>query len=108
MDSSDDEILKSPRSTPTESIRGNGGESAANNEVKNEDEISECAAMDVIEKSPYEPMLNAEKGVQLFTDVKNLLAESEDDGSVSSNTTKVFGPKHACCLVKTIGKCQNS
>jgi hypothetical protein len=69
-------------------------------------EVSDCAPMDVIEKSPYEPSLNAEKAVKLFSDMKSLLAESNNDDyrSVSPQATKIFGPTNAWCLVKANGK----
>ena len=72
-----------------------------------ESEGSECAPMDIIDKSPYEPMLNAEKGVKLFSDMQKLLAESDNDEfsrSVNPQATKIFGPTNAWCLVKANGK----
>jgi hypothetical protein len=74
--------------------------------VDRDSEVSDCAPMDVIEKSPYEPLLNAEKAVKLFSDMKSLLAESNTDDyrSVSPQATKIFGPTNAWCLVKANGK----
>ena len=69
------------------------------------DDASDCEPMDTIMKSPYEPTQNAEKGIKVFTDMKNLLAENHDDNlrSVGAQAARVFGPTNAWCLVKTNG-----
>lgn len=93
-----------------QSPRENGGR-FSRRRAQNEDHddlesvVSDCAPMDVIEKSPYEPFSNAEKGVKLFSDMKSLLAESKDDDyrSVSTKATRIFGPSNAWCLVKANG-----
>jgi hypothetical protein len=72
----------------------------------NESEASNCKPMDVIMKSPYEPSLNAEKGIKVFTDMRSLLSESSHDNyrTVDPKAAKVFGPTNAWCLVKANGK----
>jgi hypothetical protein len=77
----------------------------------NESEASDCKHMDVITKSPYEPSLNAEKGIKVFTDMRSLLSESCHDNyrTVDPKAAKVFGPTNAWCLVKANGNffCMN-
>ena len=70
------------------------------------DVAPDCGPMDEISKSPYELTQNAEKGIKVFTDMKNLLAENHDDNlrSVGAQAARVFGPTNAWCLVKTNGK----
>jgi hypothetical protein len=72
----------------------------------NESEASNCKPMDVITKSPYEPSVNAEKGIKVFTDMRSLLSESTHDNNrtVDPKAAKVFGPTNAWCLVKANGK----
>ena len=72
----------------------------------NESEPDDCKPMDVIMKSPYEPSLNAEKGIKVFTDMRSLLSESSHDSyrTVDPKAAKVFGPTNAWCLVKANGK----
>lgn len=91
------------RATTTPNTRKNNQNE---NGAEHDSELSDCAPMDVIEKSPYEPMFNAEKGVKLFSDMRSLLAESNNDDyrSVSPKATKIFGPTNAWCLVKANGK----
>jgi hypothetical protein len=86
--------------------RGSKNNNHNENGAEHDSELSDCAPMDVIEKSPYEPMFNAEKGVKLFSDMRSLLAESNNDDyrSVSPKATKIFGPTNAWCLVKANGK----
>jgi hypothetical protein len=71
----------------------------------NDSEDSDCAPMDKITKSPYEPGLNAEKGVKVFAEMRNLLSEYSDNGrTVDPKAAKIFGPTNAWCLVKANGK----
>jgi hypothetical protein len=68
-----------------------------------DDDVSESVPMDVIEKSPYEPGLNAEKGEAFFEEIKRLLKEEnneEDVRLVNPETIKIFGPTNGWCLVK--------
>lgn len=67
-----------------------------------DDDVSVSAPMDVIEKSPYEHGMNAEKGEKIFEEIKRLLKEdSNDDGrSVNPETTKIFGSSNGWLLVK--------
>lgn len=85
------------------------GSASAEDAAAEDDSVatSDCAPMDLIDKSPYEPSLNAEKGIKVFTDMKNLLAESHDDNlrSVDPKAAKIFGPTNAWCLVKANCKC---
>ena len=73
---------------------------------KNGDSASECAPMHEVQKSPYEPDLNAEKGVRVFSDMKKLLSDNSYDNyrSVDPKAAKIFGPTNAWCLVKANGK----
>jgi hypothetical protein len=84
-------------STGTTSIQRTDGD---------ESEADTCKPMDVIMKSPYEPSLNAEKGIKVFTDMRSLLSESSHDNyrTVDPKAAKVFGPTNAWCLVKANGK----
>lgn len=74
------------------------------------DNGSDCAPMDSIEKSPYEPALNAEKGVKIFSDMRSILAESDNDDyrTVSPQATKIFGPTNAWSLVKANSECKEN
>ena len=99
---------------PPEKVLGRGGKRSTggtastrnHSEDVDETETSDCLPMDVITKSPYEPNYDAEKGLKVFADMKNLLAESDDDNyrSVDPKATKIFGPTNAWCLVKANGK----
>jgi hypothetical protein len=72
----------------------------------NDSEDSDCAPMDKIAKSPYELGLNAEKGVKVFAEMRNLLSEYSDNfRTVDPKAAKIFGPTNAWCLVKANGKC---
>lgn len=90
--------------------KGQGSSSTSNNgrdsHLLHESEISDSEPMDVIEKSPYEANFNAEKGVALFTRMKNLLKERHGDDyrTVNAEATKIFGPTNAWCLVKANGR----
>lgn len=71
-----------------------------------EESPSDSEPMDVIEKSPYENNMDAEKGVELFTRMKNVLKERKEDDdyrTVNEEATKIFGPTNAWCLVKANG-----
>jgi len=70
-----------------------------------EEDVSDSEPMDVIEKSPYENNLDAEKGVAMFTRMKSILKErkeGDDYRTVNEEATKIFGP-NAWCLVKANG-----
>jgi hypothetical protein len=69
---------------------------------------SDSEPMDVIEKSPYENNMDAEKGEELFMRMKNVLKEHDngDDYRVNEEATKIFGPTNAWCLVKANGTWQ--
>ena len=88
--------------------RSTGGAAAvpADDMDGDDDAASDYGPMDKILKSPYEPNQNAEKGIKIFTDMKNLLAENHDDNfrSVCPQATKLFGPTNAWCLVRTNGR----
>lgn len=73
-------------------------------ELENDDSSSdeeivrpENDPMNVVENSPYEGNANAEREVQLFEDLKNLLTE----GSIRAS--KIFGTANARILVKSYG-----
>eukprot|EP00934_Nitzschia_sp_Nitz4_P007084 Nitzschia sp. Nitz4//scaffold212_size37733//27005//28699//NITZ4_007738-RA/size37733-augustus-gene-0.11-mRNA-1//1//CDS//3329542037//7074//frame0 len=106
-------IMESP--TPAKAAASNGREElrrSASREVKKrkaknqmdlfEEEISDSEPMAVIEKSPYEANLNAEKGVDLFSRMRNILKERKGDDyrTVDAEATRIFGPTNAWCLVK--------
>jgi hypothetical protein len=99
MDDTVDDVSRSkgrPRNVHAES----------QNVVDDPDDISESDSMDVIEKSPYEPGLNAEKGEKVFQDIKRLLKEqasSDDVHCVNPEAVKVFGPTNGWLLVKASG-----
>jgi hypothetical protein len=68
---------------------------------------SDSEPMDIIEKSPYENNMDAEKGEELFMRMKNVLKEydnGDDYRTVHEEATKIFGPTNAWCLVKANGK----
>jgi hypothetical protein len=71
-------------------------------EEVHDDSDQSSAPMDVVDKSPYESEFNAEKGVKIFQEMKELLVENDGDDyrSVSAEATKIFGPTNAWCLVK--------
>ena len=67
---------------------------------------SDSEPMDVIEKSPYENNMDAEKGEELFMKMKSVLKEhdnGDDYRSVNEEASKIFGPTNAWCLVKANG-----
>ena len=69
--------------------------------------VSDCEPMDVIEKSPYELHQNAEYGVDIFTKLRSVLHERQEDDdyrTVSPEASKIFGPANAWSLVKATGK----
>lgn len=72
---------------------------------------SDSEPMDVIEKSPYENNMDAEKGEELFMRMKNALKEcdnGDDYRTVHEEATKIFGPTNAWCLVKANGLIEKS
>ncbi len=74
-----------------------------NPETDGDESHSDSEPMTVIEKSPYENNMDAEKGVELFTKMKNVLKErneGDDYRTVHEEATKIFGPTNAWCLVK--------
>jgi hypothetical protein len=100
------EALSLPPRESTARFRGSAKQSRTAEDGHSDADVSDCAPMDIIEKSPYEANLNAEKGVKLFIDMRRLLEESESDEyrTVSPQATKIFGPTNAWCLVKANGR----
>ena len=110
----DNKPTKTPEPSPPPSVpeprRSRSKTRAQRKPEKHDDDSDQSTSpMDVIDKSPYESEFNAEKGVKLFQEMKELLVEDDGDDfrSVSAEATKIFGPTNAWCLVKANSTLRN-